>query len=82
MMYKPDVVVAGLVILNGVRTYIALETGAIVFQAFVWTIVNTDFHFSFLSLRSLLFTHFGDTHEADFYWPSYFRITRKNIKKK
>ena len=32
-------------------------------QAYILTIVNTDFR-SFSLLRSLLFTHFGDTQEA------------------
>ena len=44
-------------------------------------IFNTQFVLSLFSLLlfSLFFIHFGDTHEADFYAPSYFDQTRRNI---
>ena len=38
------------------------------------------FSLSFSLLCSLLFTHFRDTQEAEFYLPSYFGKTRKNVK--
>ena len=41
-----------------------------------WPLLTLTFT---LLLRSLLFTHFGDTQEADYLWPSYFGITRRNI---
>ena len=44
--------------------------------------VNTDFRSSqFFLIHSLLFTHFRDTQEADFYGPSYFDPTRRNKNK-
>ena len=43
-----------------------------------FVIVNTDFQ-SF-SLRSLLFTYFGDTQEAEILFPPNFGINRRNIK--
>ena len=49
-------------------------------QAYLLTSVITDFRsFFFFSLCSLLLTHFVDTPEAEFFSPSYFGITRRNI---
>ena len=41
-----------------------------------WLLLSLTF-FLLLLLHALLFTHFEDTQEVDFYWPSYFNIKKK-----